>query len=152
MWLTVLKGVFSGSFGIIGDYFKGKQELAKAELSIKQEIARTKNQIDLAQVTKQLDIDGERVEQMKNSWKDEWFTFLFSIPLVGLFLSPFFDLLLIGQYEAGMLGEAANTALANLDSAPSWYVIIVITMVMLSYGYRKGIDKILSVMNFGKNK
>ena len=152
MWLTVLKGVFSGSFGIVSDYFKGKQENAKQELYIKQQTAKTNNEIKLAQVTKQLDIDGERVRQMEKSWKDEFWLIVFSIPLLNMFISPFIDLVMIGEYKQGMLSDAASLALNNLDTAPTWYIVVILMMTFLSWGYRKGLDQVLSLLSLGKNK
>ena len=93
-----------------------------------------------------------RIDQMASSWKDEWFTLIFSMPLINLFASPFVDLVMIGNYQQGMLADAASVALNNLDQAPDWYVFIVIMMVCLSYGYRKGLDQILGLVNKFKNK
>ena len=114
VWLT---GVITGGFSFLSDWWKGKQEQAKQELSIKQETARVGNEIKLKQITAQLDEDGERVRQMSTSYKDEWFMFLFSIPLVNMFISPFVDLMYMTEYRDNMLADAAAEALQNLDSA-----------------------------------
>ena len=64
VWLT---GVITGGFSFLSDWWKGKQEQAKQELSIKQETVRVGNEIKLKQITAQLDEDGERVRQMSTS-------------------------------------------------------------------------------------
>ena len=142
-WLT---GVITGGFSFLSDWWKGKQEQAKQELSIKQETARVGNEIKLKQITAQLDEDGERVRQMSTSYKDEWFMFLFSIPLVNMFISPFVDLMYMTEYKDNMLADAAAEALQNLDSAPTWYIIIILTMVFLSWGYRRGLDTVVDLI------
>lgn len=143
VWLT---GVITGGFSFLSDWWKGKQEQAKQELSIKQETARVGNEIKLKQITAQLDEDGERVRQMSTSYKDEWFMFLFSIPLVNMFISPFVDLMYMTEYKDNMLADAAAEALQNLDSAPTWYIIIILTMVFLSWGYRRGLDTVVDLI------
>ncbi len=147
---TIATGLITGGFGFLKQWWSGKQEQTKQELHIKQETVRVANEIKLKQVVGQLDIDAERVKQMDKSWKDEWFMILFSIPLVNMFISPFLDLLMTGIYTQGMLATAASQALTNLDTAPVWYIVVILSMVFLSWGYRKGLDRVLNIMNFGK--
>ena len=142
-WVT---GILTGGFSFLSDWWKGKQEQAKQELTIKQETVRIENEIKLKQVVAQLDEDAERVKQMASSFKDEWFMFLFSIPLVNMFISPFVDLFYMEEYRDNMLADAAAEALRNLDSAPTWYVIVILTMVFLSWGYRKGLDAVVNMI------
>jgi len=142
-WLT---GILTGGFSFLSDWWKGKQEQAKQELNIKQETVRVGNEIKLKQITAQLDEDGERVRQMSTSYKDEWFMFLFSIPLVNMFISPFVDLMYMTEYKDNMLADAAAEALQNLDSAPVWYIVIILTMVFLSWGYRRGLDTVVDLI------
>lgn len=147
-WVT---GILTGGFSFLSEWWKGKQEQAKQELAIKQAKIETLNQIKLKQVVGEIENDGISIRQMESSWKDEWFLILFSLPLVAMFLSPFIDLFFMeGGYKDGLLGLAAMEALRNLDAAPDWYVYIVTVMVMVSYGYRKGIDKLFSMFKRGK--
>ena len=143
---TILKGILTGGFSFLSDWWKGKQEEAKKELEIKQEKIRVDNQIRLKQISAQLDIDAERVRQMDKSWKDEWWLLVFSIPLLNMFLSPFLDLYMVGVYKEGMLAVAASEALQNLDTAPTWYIVVILMMTFLSWGYRKGLDQVLGLL------
>ena len=144
---SLITGIVTGGFGFLKEWWKGKQELSLQELSIRQEITRTKNELELKKVTAQLDIDKERVDQMAKSWKDEISMFIFYIPLFTMFLSPFADIIMLGVYSEGMLAIAAKEALTNLDQAPSWYIFIVVVMTMLNYGYEKGVDQIFSLIS-----
>ncbi len=149
---TIIKGILTGGFSFLQSWWEGKQEQAKQELAIKQESVRVENEIKLKQVTAQLDIDAERVRQMDKSWKDEWWLIIFSIPLVNMFLSPFVDLVMVGAYKEGMLAQAASEALKNLDTAPTWYIVVILMMTFLSWGYRKGLDQVMSMFNFKRGK
>lgn len=142
-WIT---GILTGGFSFLSEWWKGKQEQAKQELAIKQAQAHTENQIKLKQVTGEIENDAISLRQMSKSYKDEWFMILFSLPLVAMFLSPFLDLIFLEEgYQDGMLGRAAMEALKNLDAAPDWYIYIITVMVMVSYSYRKGIDKLYTL-------
>lgn len=142
-WIT---GILTGGFSFLSEWWKGKQEQAKQELAIKQARAHTENQIKLKQVTGEIENDAISLRQMSKSYKDEWFMILFSLPLVAMFLSPFLDLIFLEEgYQDGMLGRAAMEALKNLDAAPDWYIYIITVMVMVSYSYRKGIDKLYTL-------
>ena len=149
---NIITGIVTGGFSFLSDWWKGKQDQAKQELQIKQESIRVGNEIKLKQVTAQLDIDAERVKQMDKSWKDEWWLVIFSIPLVNMFLSPFVDLMMLGTYQEGMLASAASEALKNLDTAPTWYIVVILMMTFLSWGYRKGLDQVMGLFNFKKGK
>lgn len=149
---TIVKGILTGGFSFLSEWWKGKQEAAQQELRIKQEIVRVDNEIKLKQITAQLDIDAERVRQMDKSWKDEWWLIIFSIPLVNMFLSPFIDLYMAGDYKEGMLATAATQALKNLDTAPTWYIVVILMMTFLSWGYRRGLDQVLGLFNIKKSK
>lgn len=148
--ISLITGVVTGGFGFLSEWWKGKQEQSIQKLKIKQETARVKNEIAIKQATAQLDINAMRVRQMEHSWKDEWWLFIYSIPLLNMFVSPFVDLIMIGTYKQGMLAEAAAESLANLSAAPSWYILIIIVMTFLSWGYRKGIDQVLSILSLKK--
>lgn len=142
-WVT---GILTGGFSFLSEWWKGKQEQSKQKLEIEQAKQRTLNEIKLKQVSSEIESDLISIRQMETSWKDEWFLILFSTPLVAMFLSPFIDIYMIeGEYKDGMLGRAAMEALHNLDAAPDWYVYLVTVIVLVSYGYRKGIDKMFSL-------
>ncbi len=142
-WIT---GVITGGFSFLTDWWKGKQAESRQKLAIMQERVRVDNELQVKRITAELDEDFERVKQMSTSWKDEWFLILFSIPLVNLFISPFVDLLYVDTYKQGMLATAATEALNNLDSAPLWFIIVILTMLFLSWGYRKGLDRVIDLV------
>ena len=86
------------------------------------------------------------------SWKDEYLLIIFSLPLIGMFVSPYVDLIVLlytnGSYTNGMLSQAATEALTNLGTAPNWYVMVIFTMVGASFG----VKKLTEFMNTRGNK
>jgi hypothetical protein len=68
------------------------------------------------------DWDARAQEGMKHSWKDEWFTILFSLPLVGAFVPSWQSIILDGF----------NT----LQQTPEWYIMLVTGIVAATFGLR----------------
>ncbi|ATN93377.1 hypothetical protein [Pseudoalteromonas phage J2-1_QLiu-2017] len=132
-----------GGVEVFNNWREGKKQEALKELEIKQASQRSMQELRLTQAKADIDADHARILQMDKSWKDEWWTAIWSLPLVGIFLSPFIDLLLLQEYTVGALGNASSLALSNLENAPMWYVVGLIIQMCLSFGYRKGIDTIL---------
>lgn len=147
-WIT---GVLTGGFSFLSEWWKGKQEESKQKLLIEQAKTATLNEIKLKQATASIENDTISISQMEKSWKDEYLLILFSLPLIAMFISPFLDLIFaVDGYKEGMLAGAAMVALKNLDACPDWYVYIVTVFVMVSYGYRKGIDRLFTLFNKDK--
>lgn len=98
---------------------------AKAEAEATIMTAKATSAVKMAEQGQQADIDWDNVavSQMEHSWKDEWFTVLFSVPLVMAFiptLAPF----VIAGFKA-------------LEGVPVWYSAGLGTAVAASFGVRK---------------
>ena len=98
---------------VVKGYFETKKEKAKQKLLQVQ--AETK--IMEKKVSGEIDWDMEMAKASDSSWKDEWLTIIFSIPLV---------LLLLGQEER------VTAFFAALEKAPSWYTYLLGTIVAAS--------------------
>jgi hypothetical protein len=68
--------------------------------------------------------EDKMAEASKNSWKDEWLTIVFSIPLILVFIPS-----MVGHIQAGF------NALATL---PIWYHEILMVIVLASFGVKAG--------------
>ncbi len=68
------------------------------------------------------DWDARAQEEMKNSWKDEWFVILFSIPLIAAFFPD--------------LQEYVLRGFGVLDETPEWYMMLVVGIVAATFGLR----------------
>ena len=97
--------------GLASSYLDGKVAIQKANAEIK-----------LKQATGEIDWDLAAIQATQNSWKDEWLTVLFSIPLVMAFVP-------------GMEEIVAN-GFQQLEQMPEWYQYSLGVIVAASFGVR----------------
>ena len=122
--------LLQGLVGVAGDAVSGFIETKKAKA--KQKLVKIEAETSLMekQIKGEIDWDVEAVKGSKESWKDEYLTILFSIPLLLCFL-PF----TVEYVERGF--EA-------LAMTPDWYKYTLGVIVSASFGI-KGATKM-----FGK--
>ena len=110
-------GIVTAIANLAGTWVSAKAESTKATAEAKATALKT-----AAQST----ADWERImaESSKNSWKDEWLTIVFSIPLILVFIPS-----MVEHIQAGF------TALATL---PTWYHEILMVIVLASFGVKAG--------------
>ncbi len=113
MFFGLLKGLAGNVLGGVLDHFKSKRELKRAiELA---KIERV-NKLD----TSDVDWDQIMAENSKDSWKDEWFTILLSVPAIMAFIPSLSEYVLQG-FEA-------------LSTVPEWYRLAFGTAVAAAFG------------------
>ena len=117
---------------LVGTWLNGKVEKTKAETGAKVARAKAEATIMEKKATGELDWDLEMAKGSKSSWKDEWLTILFSIPLILAFIP-------------GMEEVVAN-GFAQLNAMPEWYQYSLGVIVAASFGVRS------ATKFFGKNK
>lgn len=100
----------------VTDHFKHRRRIKEAE--VESEIKIIEKKVDHL-----MDWENQAQFNASKSWKDEWWTFLFSLPLIALFIPPLAD-------------YAAQGFVALNDKAPDWYVFLVVMMVLVSFGIR----------------
>ena len=110
-------GLVTAITNLAGTWVSAKAESTKATAEAKATALKT-----AAQST----ADWERImaEASKNSWKDEWLTIVFSIPLILVFIPS-----MVGHIQQGF------DALATL---PIWYHEILMVIVLASFGVKAG--------------
>jgi hypothetical protein len=119
MLIKPLLGVASDA---IGGYIETKKAKAKQKL-VKIE---AETEIVKQQIKGEIDWDVEAIKGSKESWKDEYLTILFSIPLLLCFL-PF-------------TVEYVERGFAALAMTPDWYKYTLGVIVSASFGI-KGASK-----------
>ena len=98
--------------GLATTYLDGKVAVQKANAEIK-----------VKQATGEIDWDLAAIQATQNSWKDEWITLLFSIPLILAF--------------CGDCGNSIVQAVfAALETMPAWYQYSLGGIVSASIGIR----------------
>ena len=112
--------------GIAGDVVSGVIEAKKAKA--KQKLVKIEAETELLekQIKGEIDWDVEAIKGSKESWKDEYLTILFSIPLLLCFL-PF-------------TVEYVERGFAALAMTPDWYKYTLCVIVSASFGI-KGASK-----------
>jgi|TARA_A100000171_G_C2035202_1_gene97756 hypothetical protein len=107
---------------LAGTWLEGKVEKTKAETGAKVARAKAEATIMEKKATGEIDWDLEMARGSQSSWKDEWLTILFSIPLVLAFVP-------------GMEEIVAN-GFAQLEAMPQWYQYSLGVIVAASFGVR----------------
>ena len=107
---------------LAGTWLNGKVEKSKAETGAKVACAKAEATIMERKATGELDWDLEMAKGSQSSWKDEWLTILFSIPLILAFVP-------------GMEEIVAN-GFRQLQEMPEWYQYSLGVIVAASFGVR----------------
>ena len=69
---------------LVGTWLNGKVETKAAEVKVKVARAEAEAQIMVSRATSEADWEKIMAQGSQDSWKDEWLTILFSIPLIGV--------------------------------------------------------------------
>ena len=103
-------------------WLSGKVEEKKAQSATKVAMAQAEAVVMQKKATGEIDWDLEMAKGSQSSWKDEWLTILFSIPLILAFVP-------------GMEDVVAN-GFARLNEMPEWYQYSLGVIVAASFGVR----------------
>jgi len=107
---------------LAGTWLNGKVEEKKAQAKTKVARAEAEAIVMQKKATGEIDWDLEMAKGSSSSWKDEWLTILFSIPLILAFIP-------------GMEDIVAN-GFAQLNKMPEWYQYSLGVIVAASFGVR----------------
>ena len=118
MLQMLIKPLLGVASDVIGGYMETKKAKAKQKL-VKIE---AETEIVKQQIKGEVDWDLEAIKGSKDSWKDEYLTILFSIPLLLCFL-PF-------------TVEYVERGFAALAMTPDWYKYTLGVIVSASFGIK----------------
>lgn len=108
---------------IVGGIVQGKMEQKAAESKAKVAKAEAQAQIMLSQATSEADWEKIMAEGSQDSWKDEWLTILFSVPLVLAFC---------GEWGRDIVADG----FVALNAMPDYYRYTLGAIVSASFGIR----------------
>ena len=117
--LTALIGPIAD---LAGTWMSGKVEEKKAQSAPKVAKAQAEAIVMQKKATGEIDWDLEMAKGSQTSWKDEWLTILFSIPLILAFIPGMEDLVRNGFQQ--------------LEQMPEWYQYSLGVIVAASFGVR----------------
>ena len=118
MWTALISPIAS----LAGTWLEGKVETKKAETASKVAKAKAEAVIMEKKATGEIDWDLEMARGSTSSWKDEWLTILFSIPLILAFVPG--------------MEEVVVNGFAQLQAMPEWYQYSLGVIVAASFGVR----------------
>ena len=107
---------------LAGTWLEGHVAEKKAKSALKITTIQSEAKIKERQATGEIDWDIAQAKSSDNSWKDEWLTVLFSIPLVLAFIPGCEDIVQIG--------------FSQLQLMPDWYKYAISVIVAASFGVR----------------
>lgn len=108
---------------LAGGWLKGKADAQAAAANLKLVEAEAKATIMKSAATSEADWEKLMAQGSQNSWKDEWLTILFSIPLILSFC---------GEWGRKIVEDG----FAALQGMPEWYQYTVGVIVAASFGIR----------------
>ena len=117
--LTALIGPIAD---LAGTWMSGKVEEKKAQSATKVAKAQADAIVMQKKAPGEIDWDLEMAKGSQTSWKDEWLTILFSIPLILAFIPGMEDLVRNGFQQ--------------LEQMPEWYQYSLGVIVAASFGVR----------------
>lgn len=109
--------------GIVGSLVQGKMEQKAAETKAKVAKAEAQAKIMVSQATSEADWEKVMAEGSRDSWKDEWLTILFSVPLVLAFC---------GEWGRDIVTDGFSA----LNAMPDYYRYTLGAIVSASFGIR----------------
>ena len=110
--------------------------LAKNYLSNKAEEKQAKHQAKMSVIQNDADWESKMADASKDSWKDEFWTIVLSIPVFMVGYA-------IAANDVSVIARVA-TGFEALEKLPEWYQYLLFIAISSSFGIR-GIDKILKM-------
>jgi len=129
MKIYVCKGIVMiqaliGPIGsLVGTWLEGKVETKKAETASKVAQAQAEAVVMQKKATGEIDWDLKMADASAHSWKDEWLTIIFSIPLILSFC---------GDWGRQIVADGFTA----LETMPTYYQYTLGTIVAASFGTR----------------
>lgn len=119
----MLQAILGPITELANTWLRGSVETKAAQTRAKVAKAEAEAQIMVSRATSEADWEKIMAQGSQNSWKDEWLTILFSIPLILVFTGDW------GR-------EIVANGFVALESMPDWYQYTLGVIVAASFGVR----------------
>ena len=121
MWQSLIGPVAN----IAGGYLKNKAEEKQAKHEAKMKVIQSDS-----------DWESKAVDASANSWKDEFWTLVLSVPIFMIGYA-------IAMNDVDVI-DRVDMAFAALDTLPEWYQYLLFLAVSASFGIR-GADRLMAL-------
>jgi len=119
--MMLLSAILGPIGAIASSWLDGRNEKIKADTKVKVARAEAEATVMQKKATGEIDWDITQAKASESSWKDEWLTVVFTLPLI---------LLMFGEEER------VNNFFLALTNCPEWYQYLLGTIVAASFGFR----------------
>tara|TARA_Y100000289_G_C3911571_1_gene144960 strand:- start:596 stop:982 length:387 start_codon:yes stop_codon:yes gene_type:complete len=119
----MLQALIGPISSLAGTWLNGKVEEKKAQAATKVAIAQAEAVVMQKKATGEIDWDLKMADASAHSWKDEWLTVLFSVPLILAFC---------GDWGRQIVSDGFTA----LEAMPDYYQYTLGTIVAASFGMR----------------
>jgi hypothetical protein len=117
----LLSAILNPLGAIASSWLEGRNEKIRANTKVKVAQAEAEATVMQKKAAGEIDWDVAQAKASETSWKDEWLTVVFTLPLI---------LLLFGEEER------VNNFFVALSNCPEWYQYLLGTIVAASFGFR----------------
>ena len=119
----MLQALIGPISGLVGSWMDSKTEEQRGKSAIAKAKAEAEAKVMVSAATSTADWEKLMAKGGQSSWKDEWLTILFSIPLLLSFA---------GEWGRTIVAEG----FAALETMPDWYQYTLGVIVAASFGVR----------------
>ena len=119
----MLQALIGPVSGLIGSWMDSKTEEQRGKSAVAKAKAEAAAKVMVSAATSTADWEKLMAKGSQSSWKDEWLTILFSIPLILAFA---------GEWGRTIVAEG----FAALEVMPDWYQYTLGVIVAASFGVR----------------
>ena len=119
----MLQALIGPVSGLIGSWMDSKTEEQRGKSAVAKAKAEAEAKVMVSAATSTADWEKLMAKGSQSSWKDEWITILFSIPLILAFA---------GEWGRTIVAEG----FAALEVMPDWYQYTLGVIVAASFGVR----------------
>ena len=120
MWITLA----TQAFGLVQGYFENKKEKQAAQTKVEVALKEAEAEVFKRKSLQDGEWDLESMRGSKDSWKDEWFVIILSLPFIASFVPQ-------------LQGYVAEGFRILEDSTPDWYKAAFGVAIAASFGFRQ---------------